>query len=130
MGFTGAAIWIGPGAETDDEAAGAVLEETMDAERAGDFFGVMEQMGTYHPHDEPLWYLPFIGVDPVSQSGGLGSALMRHALEQCDDQGLRAYLESSNPANIPFYERLGFEVMGKIQVGSSPPMHPMIRGKQ
>lgn len=55
--------------------------------------------------------------------------LMRHALELCDQQGVRAYLESSNQANIPFYERLGFEVMGKIEVGSAPPVHPMIRAR-
>ena len=44
--FAGAAIWLAPGAAVDDEAAGAVLEETMDADRLGDFFGVLEQMGT------------------------------------------------------------------------------------
>ncbi len=87
-------------------------------------------MGNYHPHDEPLWYLAFIGVDATSQSRGLGSALLSHALRLCDEQGTRAYLESSNPANIPFYERHGFEVMGKIEVGSAPPIHPMIREKR
>ena len=28
-----------------------------------------------------------------------------------------AYLESSNPRNIPLYERHGFEALGEIQVG-------------
>jgi ribosomal protein S18 acetylase RimI-like enzyme len=36
-------------------------------------------------------------------------------------------LESSNPANISLYERFGFEVMGRIQTETSPPMHPMLR---
>jgi hypothetical protein len=36
-------------------------------------------------------------------------------------------LESSNPANIPLYERHGFSVLGTIQVGSSPSVFPMLR---
>ena len=39
----------------------------------------------------------------------------------------RAYLESSNPKNMSLYERHGFESMGRIQIGDSPPAHPMIR---
>jgi hypothetical protein len=38
-----------------------------------------------------------------------------------------AYLESSNPKNIPLYERYGFELLGTIQVGTSPPVFPMLR---
>ena len=43
------------------------------------------------------------------------------------DPDLPAYLESSNPANVPLYQRHGFEVLGEIQVGSSPPVFPMYR---
>jgi ribosomal protein S18 acetylase RimI-like enzyme len=52
---------------------------------------------------------------------------MEHALSRCDAEGLPAYLESSNPRNIPLYQRHGFEILGKIQVGSSPPVVPMLR---
>jgi hypothetical protein len=38
-----------------------------------------------------------------------------------------AYLESTNPKNIPLYERHGFEVLGTIQVGTSPAVCPMLR---
>ena len=44
-----------------------------------------------------------------------------------DRDGLPAYLESSNPANISLYERHGFEVMGRIRVADSPVMTPMLR---
>jgi ribosomal protein S18 acetylase RimI-like enzyme len=83
-------------------------------------------MASYHP-TEPHWYLPLIGVDPAYQGLGFGSALLRHALRQCDDDHVPAYLESSSPANIPLYERHGFVVLGTIQVGSSPPITPMLR---
>lgn len=68
-----------------------------------------------------------IGVDPRAQGTGLGSALLRHALEQCDAQHLPAYLESSNPKNNPLYERHGFEVLAELQSGDSPPIWPMLR---
>jgi len=35
-----------------------------------------------------------------------------------------AYLESSNPANIPLYQGHGFDILDTIQVGSSPPIFP------
>jgi ribosomal protein S18 acetylase RimI-like enzyme len=87
---------------------------------------VFEQMGQYHP-DEPHWYLPLIGVDPAQQGKGYGSALLKHAFRLCDEDGTSAYLESSNPENIPLYRRHGFEVLGTIQVGSAPPITPMLR---
>ena len=58
---------------------------------------------------------------------GQGDALMSYALERCDRDRMPAYLESSNPRNIPFYERHGFERLGEIQVGSSPTLVPMLR---
>ena len=38
-----------------------------------------------------------------------------------------AYLESSNPLNVPLYERFGFEVIAEIQAGDSPAIWPMLR---
>lgn len=52
---------------------------------------------------------------------------MRHGLIPCDRDGTLAYLESSNPKNIPLYERHGFELLGTIQAGNSPPIFPMLR---
>jgi hypothetical protein len=52
---------------------------------------------------------------------------MKHALVPCDLDHKLAYLEASNPKNIPLYERHGFELLGVIQVGTSPPIFPMLR---
>jgi len=87
---------------------------------------VFEQMGTYHP-SEPHWYLPLIGVDPKYHGHGFGSALLHYTLNLCDRDNKLAYLESSNPRNIPLYERHGFELRGTIQIGASPPISPMLR---
>lgn len=125
-GFGGAALWLPPGVEPDEEALAAIFEQCVAPELKDDVNAVFEQMGEQHPR-EPHWYLPLIGVDPRRQGQGIGGALLRHALALCDAEGLPAYLESSNPANISLYERHGFEVVGLIQAGSSPTIRPMWR---
>ncbi len=100
--------------------------ETVFKHKLEEVFAVFEQMGSYHP-SVPHWYLPLIGVDPALHGKGYGSALMEHALTHCDRDQKLAYLESSNPKNRTLHERHGFELLGTIQVGSSPPICPMLR---
>lgn len=89
--------------------------------------GVAEQMKAVHP-EEPHWYLATIGSDPHVRGGGYGAALMRSRLDRCDAEYAPAYLESSNPDNIGYYERFGFEVTGEIKIaGGGPSMWPMWR---
>lgn len=125
-GYRGAALWLPPGVEPDEAAMGALMQETVDQHALSDAGALIERMASYHP-TEPHWYLPLIGIDPACQGKGLGSALMRHALGECDREGSLAYLESSNPANVPLYQRHGFALLGTIQVGSSPEIFPMLR---
>ncbi|MGO1075144.1 GNAT family N-acetyltransferase [Inquilinus sp. CA228] len=122
----GAMLWLRPGAHSDEEALGALIETTIPQERQGEIGAIVEQMARYHPV-EPHWHLPLIGVDPLHQRKGYGAALLQDALQRCDRDHLPAYLESSNPANIGLYRRHGFEVTGTIQAGSSPPVTPMRR---
>ncbi len=129
VGSAGAALWLPPGTGPDDAALMAVMMRTADPATAGDGPQLMQQMASYHPH-EPHWYLPLLGADPAHQGSGVGSALLRHATDQCDRNGVLAYLESSNPRNIPLYERHGFEILGRIQAGSSPVITPMLRKPQ
>ena len=103
-----------------------LMEETADAGTATDGPELMQQMASHHPK-EPHWYRPLIGVDPAHQGKGLGSALLKHATDICDRDGMLAYLESSNLANVPLYERHGFAALGRIQVGGSPVLTPMLR---
>jgi ribosomal protein S18 acetylase RimI-like enzyme len=124
--FAGVALWLPPNVHASDDEMGKLLQQTVPKENQEDVFAVLEQMGNYHPI-EPHWYLPMIGVDPSQQGKGYGSALMQHALVQCDREKKPAYLETANPRNVPLYERLGFEVLATIQIGSSPPVFPMLR---
>lgn len=122
----GAAMWLPPGVAPDVETLVGIVETNAPPDRLPEIMAVFEQMEEYHPA-EPHWYLPIIGIDPALQGRGIGSALMRHALADIDASGLPAYLESSNPRNVPLYERMGFEALGAIQIGSSPTLVPMLR---
>lgn len=88
---------------------------------------VDELMKRHHP-EEPHWYLAVIGSDPSVRGSGQGHALMRSRLDRCDAEHAPAYLESSNPVNIGYYQRFGFEVTGEIRLpDGGPPMWPMWR---
>lgn len=125
-GARAAALWLPPGIEPDEAAMAAVMAQTERPDIADDLGHVLQAMASFHPH-EPHWYLPLIAADPNWIGRGLGALLMKHALRRCDEEGLAAYLESSNPRNISLYERHGFKAIGEIQHGSSPTMTPMLR---
>jgi ribosomal protein S18 acetylase RimI-like enzyme len=124
--YAGIALWLPPGVRPDEELLGEIVETTVSASIRHDVFALFEQMAKYHPAD-PHWHLPLVGVDPAHQGNGHGDALMAYALQRCDRDHLPAYLESTNPRNITLYRRHGFEALGTIQVGSSPPLVPMLR---
>ncbi len=88
---------------------------------------LLESMKREHP-EEPHWYLATIGSDTNVRGRGFGQALMRSRLDRCDAEHAPAYLESSKPENIPYYERFGFAVTGEIVIpGGGPTLWPMWR---
>ena len=106
-----------------------MIGTTMEQDKQGHIISALEELGTFHPEGS-YWYLPLIGVDPMSRGLGVGSALLRTALAVCDDDGLPAYLESTNPRNVSLYERHGFKVVGQVQHGTCPAFTPMVRESQ
>ncbi len=124
--YVAAALWLPPGVHPDEEALGALLQAGVHSALQEEVFAFMGQVDASHPQIDH-WYLPVIGVDPSRQGMGYGSALLARSLEACDATHLPAYLESSNPRNVPLYERFGFEVIGALQAGSSPTIVPMLR---
>lgn len=76
----------------------------------------------------PHWYLAVIGSDTSVRGKGYGQALMRSRLDRVDAEHAPAYLESSKPENVPYYQRFGFEVTGEIVVpNGGPTLWPMWR---
>jgi GNAT superfamily N-acetyltransferase len=125
-GCLAAALWLPPGVGPDEDALMALVAESVQAHKQASAFALFEEMAHHHP-SEPHWYLPLIGVGPMDQGRGLGSALLEYALKRCDRDGTPSYLESTSPKSVPLYERHGFDVVGVIQVGSAPPIFPMVR---
>jgi ribosomal protein S18 acetylase RimI-like enzyme len=125
-GNLGAALWLPPNVKPDEEAIAAVLDQSVPRDVMADVNAMFAEMAAYHP-GKPHWYLPTIGVEPHFHRKGLGSQLLRETLKRCDQEHMPAYLESSNPANTALYQRFGFEGLGVIRAGRSPPMVPMLR---
>ncbi len=105
-----AALWLPPGAwragvgelaRTAGPLAGAL--------RAGTVRGLRLQAVVERHHlQEPHWYLEALGAVPEARGTGVGGRVVQPVLDACDDARLPTYLESSNPRNWSFYERLGF----------------------
>jgi ribosomal protein S18 acetylase RimI-like enzyme len=127
--FAGVTLWMPPDAQPDEEKLLTLIKHSVVESQQETIFALFGQMAGYHP-SEPHWHLPLIGVDPIWQSRGFGSMLLKHALFTCNYQKLPIYLEATNPKNVRLYERHGFEVVGTIQVGTSPPLVPMLRKPQ
>ena len=69
--------------------------------------------------DEPFWYLDVIAVGPEFQGRGFANRLIRPILAKARETGSRVYLETQNPANVAIYEKQGFQVVLRSEVGGS-----------
>src|SRR4029079_14902841 len=94
-----------------------------DLARLGQFDELMRE---HHP-DESHWYLGVIATRPERQGQGLGTELLHASLARVDEQGLPAYLESSNPRNVSLYLRHGFVAIGEIELDGGPSLTKMWR---
>lgn len=107
---TAAAIWLPPGGwktpTTELLQQGPRLIRAF-GPRIVRALALLTRVEKHHPA-EPHWYLEAIGTVPESRGRGVGPSVMTPVLDRCDAERLPAYLESSNPRNISFYERHGF----------------------
>ena len=65
-----------------------------------------------HPPDEHV-FLWFLAVDAPHQRSGVGRALLARVFE---DAAAPVYLDTANPANVPYYASFGFEEMGRASL--------------
>lgn len=125
-----AAIWIPPGGKDLDEAAEADLKPLL-ADLVGDhadaFMAGIEAFDEAHPHDPPHYYLSLFATHEDHRGKGIGMQLLADNLAEIDIEGMPAYLESSNPANIPRYESVGFVKVGEFTLPNGPTLDTMWR---
>ena len=65
------------------------------------------------------WYLQLIAVDPLYQHRGIGKALIKPKLEQCDVDQQYCYLETQNQLNVKYYQTFGFQVVESLILPST-----------
>lgn len=124
----GVAMWAKPG-----DATPSALRQLRDLPTFVRAFGrhVPRAMRAFDTAEssrppEDHWYLELLAVRPDRQGRGVGSALLAATLAQVDAAGLPAFLVTSNPRNVPLYERFGFAIGDEYDIG---PVHvwPMLR---
>ncbi|MFF5252907.1 GNAT family N-acetyltransferase [Streptomyces leeuwenhoekii] len=116
------AAWTTP--EQDPTPAFAEVGPLV-AELAGDraaAFESAEQALAPHRPSDPVWFLSTVGVDPAAQGEGRGAAVLRPGLEAAEHAGFSAFLETSSPRNVRFYERLGFTVTAEVPLPDGGPV--------
>ena len=77
------------------------------------------------PH--PCWYLDTIGTEPSEQRTGLGTALLDLMIGRIDEEALPAFLDTSVPDNLGYYERFGFRVTAESTLPNGIPLWGMTR---
>jgi ribosomal protein S18 acetylase RimI-like enzyme len=129
--IAGAAVWKPPGLWLPSLGAqlatlpGYLATYRFDFGRAVKLENVLVKE---HPQEEPHWYLQGIGTDPELAGRGVGAALLRSRLAQADEAGQAAFLESSNPVNVPLYQHFGFQITGLLGLPEgTPPVTKMWR---
>lgn len=91
-----------------------VIEGKLESERDS----VLESMlasGSSITRNDSIWYLNDIGILPSMQGQGLAKKLMNHCLVNYMYDHW-CYLESSNPANRAFYQKMGWTLMNTFEV--------------
>jgi GNAT superfamily N-acetyltransferase len=125
----GAALWLLADRHVPPEAWAAVAatEAEMMGERrpfAAEAAAATRGLRPTTPHH----LLASLGVLPTERGRGIGSALLAPVLERSDRDGVVAYLETSAEDNLRFYGRLGFELVGNVQLpNGGPPVWALLR---
>lgn len=124
------ALWIPPGRpdlSEEDEAAHEPLIRELAGSRADELLELADRFQANHPA-EPCYYLSLLGTHPDHRGRGQGIGLLEGNLARIDEQGMPAYLESTNPVNDHRYEALGFAQIGEFSVpGGGPTVATMWR---
>ncbi len=118
------AVFTPPGeaelSERSEERLEAFIRESL-GDHAPAVMETLERFQAAVPDGPPFYYLSFLGTHPGSRGRGIGMGLLAELTALADREGTPVYLESTNPANTPRYERLGFH--GQTEFSTPDGMH-------
>ena len=115
----GAAIWLLPRTDRvqsqESRQKASFLTQLLGERGSLNYHSIVDFMSPLAEKHVPAnaWYLSIIGVSPSSQGQGLGVKLLLPTLAEADVANVPTYLETFSPRNIPFYARLGYEVVAE-----------------
>jgi len=121
-GVEAVALWVPPGAPemtpADEERLPGVIDDACGLESAARVSQLLAAFERNHPHEPPHYYLSLLATHPDHAGHGHGLGLVADCLAEIDagDPPAPAFLESSNPANVVRYERLGFRPTRELEL--------------
>jgi ribosomal protein S18 acetylase RimI-like enzyme len=114
-GVEAVALWIPPGSPemspADEERLPGVVAEACGPESSARVLELLDAFERSHPHEPPHFYLSLLATDPDHAGHGHGVGLVAACLAEIDagDPPAAAFLESSNPGNVPPAEHGRFD---------------------
>ncbi len=121
--LTAAALWRGPDEDlatpgTLPTSAG-LLTALVGAEHVATVAAGFAAERAVRPTG-PHAYLHYLAVDADHRGRGDARRLVDAGLARASAAGLPALVETTNPANVPLYEHLGFEMVASVPLGEGP----------
>lgn len=88
--------------------------------------GVYREINRHIPKTKH-WFLSNIGVDPKCQGRRIGSLLVADGLARAEADRVPVILETSNPDNVAWYEKLGFVLYDHYHIRGRGPQRWFFR---
>ena len=110
------AVWLPARFQVELDPADAAAREVAAVAAFGERLSVVAEIDGAVACHRPVcdWYLATMGTLRRAQRLGLGTEVLQPRLRALDDTAASAVLETSDPANLRFYGRLGFEVVAEL----------------
>lgn len=132
----GAALWLPPDTPFDLPLGAAMLSlfaRSLWSMGPATVLRLRQQATLFSRHRPAAahFHLQFIGCRQGEQGRGVGAQLLKTGTLACDTRNSPAYLECSNPRNLPLYERHGFVTISEERLpGNGPQVWFMWREPQ
>lgn len=122
-------VWTPPGASYGSPEQEPLISEVFDrlfGARAPAIHELFQQFEEHTPAGR-FYHLEWWATHRSHAGHGFGGALLCENLARVDAEHLPSYLESTNPANLPRYEALGFRRVGELAPPGGPSVTTMWR---